>query len=107
MRPLATMQLGISRRTRLTKGFLPTIKLVNLSTGGRGSTPRLLPLGSFFYTLYGTPTEKVSCEGQRFRKTEVAELPIPSHTDVVADHAHRKNYIILNEGIGTCLDVTA
>ena len=40
------------------------------------------PLGSrkkiFFFC--GTPTEKASREGQRFRKTEVAESPIPSHT---------------------------
>ena len=43
----------------------------------------------FFFC--GTPTEKASREGQRFRKTEVAESPIPSHTDVVADHAQRTN----------------
>ena len=37
-------------------------------------------------------------------KTEVAESPIPSHTDVVADQAQRTNYILFNVGIGTCLD---
>ena len=59
----------------------------------------------FFFC--GTPTEKVSREGQRFCKTEVAESPIPSHTDVVADHAQRTNCILLHVGISTCLDVGA
>ena len=59
----------------------------------------------FFFC--GTPTEKASREGQRFRKTEVAESPIPSHTDVVADHAQRTNCILLHVGISTCLDVGA
>ena len=67
------------------------------------------PLGSrkkiFFFC--GTPTEKASREGQCFRKTEVAESPIPSHTDVVADHAQRTNCILLHVGISTCLDVGA
>ena len=33
--------------------------------------------------------------------------PLTSHTDVVADHSQRTNYIPLNVGIGTCLDVGA
>ena len=41
-----------------------------------------------------------------YSKTEVAESPIPSHTDVVADHAQCTNCILFNVGIGTCLDVT-
>ena len=61
-------------------------------------------MGSFFF---GTPIEKASREGQRFRETEVAESPIPSHTDVVADYAKRTNYILFNVGIGTCLNVGA
>ena len=40
-----------------------------------------------------------------YSKTEVAESPIPSHTDVVADYAQRTNYILFNVGIGTCLNV--
>jgi len=63
----------------------------------RGSTPRLLPWELFFC---GTPTEKASREGQRFRNTKVAESPIPSHTDVVADYAQRTNCILFNVGIG-------
>ena len=70
----------------------------------RGSTPRLPQKDLFFC---GTPTEKASREGQRFRKTEVAESPIPSPTDVVADHAQRTNCILLHVGISTCLDVGA
>jgi hypothetical protein len=70
----------------------------------RGSTPRLPPWDPFFC---GTSTEKASREGQVFRKTEVAESLIPSHTDVVADHAQRTNCILFNVGISTCLDVGA
>ena len=69
-----------------------------------GGPPPGSCMGSFFC---GTPTEKASREGQRFRKTEVAESPIPSHTDVVADHSQRTNCIPLNVGISTCLDVGA
>ena len=38
---------------------------------------------------------------------KVAESPIPSHTDVMADHAQRTNYGMNNVGIGTCLNVGA
>ena len=61
--------------------------------------------GIFFFC--GTPTEKALREGQHFRKTEVAESPIPSHTDVVADYTKRTNCILFNVGIGTCLNVGA
>jgi hypothetical protein len=83
--------------------IVPYFRMENKDMG-RGSTPRLAPWDLF---LCGTPTEKASREGQRFCKTEVAESPIPSHTDVVADHAQRTNYILFYVGIGACLNVTA
>jgi hypothetical protein len=62
----------------------------------RGSTPRLPPWNLFFLA---------SREGQRFRKRG-CRIADP-HTDVVADHAQRTNYILFHVGISTCLDVTA
>ena len=38
------------------------------------------------------------------RRLRIAD---PTHTDVVADHAQHYNYVLLNVGIGTCLNVAA
>ena len=69
----------------------------------RESTPRLPPRDLF---LAGGHQKKLHAKVKCFA-TEVAESPIPSHTDVVADHAQRTNYGMNNVGIGACLDVTA
>ena len=79
---------------------MAVMNILNLSW----NHPQAPATGSFFC---GTSPKKALRKGQMFRKTEVAESPIPSHTDVVADHAQHTNCILFNVGISTCLNVTA